>query len=181
MVLPFLSNSEVKRLSDISSPRRKREYLLSRTLIRYALKQVFALPFNHWDIIECNGARFRINNLPTPVFYSLSHSDGEISFVMAPKAIGIDIEVIKSRKNLRELAQQFMHVNELNCLGTPEEVLYFYRTWSAKEAYFKALSGENQLSTVLSEIQIWPLLNNGEWQQTDLTDEHFSRIVVMQA
>ncbi|MEI8649730.1 4'-phosphopantetheinyl transferase superfamily protein [Paraglaciecola sp. Hal342] len=82
---------------------------------------------------------------------------------------------------MRELAQQFMHVNELNCLGTPEEVLYFYRTWSAKEAYFKALSGENQLSTVLSEIQIWPLLNNGGWQQTDLTDEHFSRIVVMQA
>ena len=180
-VLPFLSDSEVKRLRRISNPRRRREYLLSRAVLRQALTQIFALPLNDWEITERDNALPSITNLPSPVFYSLSHSDSEINFVLADRAIGIDLEVIKPRKNLCELAQQFMHPDELTSLGTPADVWFFYRTWSAKEAYFKALSSEEQVSTVLSDVLIWTVLHKDTWQQTDLTDEQFSRIVVVQS
>lgn len=177
--LHLLGKSEVYRLRGITNPRRKREYILSRALIRYALSQVFEFPKEYWNLIECEHAPPYINNLPRPVFFSLSHSDSHIYFVLASKPIGIDVEVIKLRNNAPELAQEFMHRNELIELGTTADELFFYRTWSAKEAYFKALTAEEQASTVMSEVLIESVLNNGAWYQLDFSDQQFSRVVMV--
>ncbi|QHJ12075.1 hypothetical protein FX988_02321 [Paraglaciecola mesophila] len=176
--LCLLGESEVFRLRGITNPRRKREYILSRALIRYALSQVFSYPVDYWILTECSNAPPSVKNLPTPVFFSLSHSDSNIYFVLAKRPIGIDVELIKPRDNIHALAQQFMHANELIQLEEAADELFFYRTWSAKEAYFKALTPEVQASMVMSEVLIASVLNEEAWYQVDFSDQQFSRVVV---
>ena len=166
-VLDLLSDSEIGRLNEITNGRKRREYLLSRALMRHALWQHFQPQADTWQFVERSGATPLISNLPEGIHFSLSHSGGLICFAIADCTVGIDIETFFRRRDFSAMAEAFMNDEELAHLkqnGTIQAD-YFYRTWCAKEAYFKALPAAEQTTTFLRQLSYSDLTENStEWQ-----------------
>jgi len=74
---------------------------------------------------------------------SLSHSKGLIACAVGETSLlGVDIEQIRARKHLPELAAGVLHPDELaefSRLGEDSQTRFFYAKWVAKEALGKAL------------------------------------------
>jgi 4'-phosphopantetheinyl transferase len=75
--------------------------------------------------------------------FNLTHSGGlAVLGVCRDRAIGVDIEAIEPRQELERLVTRFFAPHEVEeFLGLPEElrVAGFFRTWTRKEAYIKAI------------------------------------------
>jgi len=149
-----MSKSELRRLNLIGSATRRREYLLSRSLIRHALNENFECPKSDWIISEVPGSPPVIENLPRQYYFSLSHSKSCIVFAMSNCPVGVDIEFMSRQRNFERLAEMFMNPAELDILRSDSvaQTEYFYRLWSAKEAYYKSLLPVEQAPVSLSDI-----------------------------
>ena len=135
------------------SSARRREYLLSRALLRHALGRRFGR--GHWDIDERERARPEIGNLPAGIEFGLSHSKGLICFALANRPLGIDIELAVAKPNFPAMAKMFMNPAERARLArcdAARQAGYFYRAWCAKEALYKLLPAAEQAVTRLAAI-----------------------------
>jgi 4'-phosphopantetheinyl transferase len=150
----LFSVSEKKRLNLIKNNNKRREYLLSRALMRHALSQYFHRQEKEWLFIERPESAPVISNLPENIYLSLSHSSGFICFAISSYPIGIDIEAANKQRDYSALAEIFMNEEELDCLVQNKltKADHFYRIWCAKEAYYKALSSSDQSATSLKKI-----------------------------
>lgn len=109
------------------------------------------------------------------VSFNLSHTKIAFAVVIADKGnIGIDIENITREVDVDNLAQQVLSTDEINYLNNvpeKERKTVFYRCWSRKEAYVKALgvgisvgnlrnltiTTNNQPTAMFSDYQIFDL------------------------
>jgi len=150
----LLSNSEKARLSAIKNPRKRREYLLSRALMRHGLAQKFSQDEGFWIFQDERNHSPKITNLPQLVYTSLSHSKGLIGFALAENTIGIDLEVIKDGRDFTEFTSIVMTEGEIYYLNEDpsEYILRFYKLWCSKEALYKTLSPKEQTHTHLSDL-----------------------------
>ncbi|MEH6579250.1 MAG: 4'-phosphopantetheinyl transferase superfamily protein [Amphritea sp.] len=175
----LLSPTEIKRLQATKSANKQREFLLSRALMRHAFSRQFKCPEKQWTFIERPGFLPEILNLPDDIYVSLSHSHGLICFAIYNSPIGIDLETTGKKRDFLELAETFMDDEELENLRQQESgpADSFYRSWCAKEAYYKALPLQDQASVSFKEIsipnifsreKIWTLLE-GKIKQTRLS------------
>ena len=75
--------------------------------------------------------------------FNLSHSGAMAACAMAlDEEIGIDIELIRSMSDLESIARRFFHTEECRQLLAQREEdreTAFFRCWTRKEAYIKAL------------------------------------------
>jgi 4'-phosphopantetheinyl transferase len=158
-VLEHLSSCEHKRLNSIKSNHKRREYLLSRALMRHALSEQFRRKPQEWDFVEKTNSPPTIKNLPEGYWLSLSHSNGTICFVLHKNPIGIDIEQRKARTNFSALAKAFMSEDELELLNSNETLISdnFYKVWCAKEAFYKMTSPTEQEGMYLKKIDYFGL------------------------
>ena len=182
MTEDFLSPSEKERLLLTGSPYKRQEYLLSRMLMRHALSQHFLRPEKDWLFIERKNLPPIINNLPSNIYVSLSHSDGFICFALSSSPIGVDVENGKENRNFKALAKSFMTNEELHYLEKNTENLsnIFYRTWCAKEAYYKAIPAIEQREISYKDIPVRALTNNEEkWYLTEGKIEEFFIAVIL--
>ena len=80
---------------------------------------------------------------PDRLMFNLSHSGGHILLaVTRGREIGVDVEVVQPRRLLLEIAQRHYHpreLDELNRRSAGAQVPQFYRYWTLKEAWIKAL------------------------------------------
>jgi len=163
----LFSDSEKNRLKSIKSNNKRGEYLLSRALMRHALSQHFQLQEKEWQFFERFDSAPVVCNLPKNTYLSLSHSDGLICFALSDCPLGIDIETTNKQRNYLALAEVFMNDKELDHLAQNESTQddQFYRTWCAKEAYFKALPATEQAITFLNQLSYSALIKNlTEWR-----------------
>jgi 4'-phosphopantetheinyl transferase len=161
----LLSTSEKTRLEATKNSNKKREFLISRSLMRHALSRQFGVPENEWDFIDKPNCPPLVNNLPKDIYISLSHSNGLICFAIYSSPVGIDIENVLTERDYKALGNIVMNNEELRILAhnKNEQANNFYRIWCAKEAYYKVLSRKTQLETSLKKISI-PTLINGKKQ-----------------
>jgi 4'-phosphopantetheinyl transferase len=79
----------------------------------------------------------------TPLQFNLSHSGAMAACAVArSEEVGIDIEKIRPMSDLERVAQRFFHPEEsrkLLALREEDRVPAFFRCWTRKEAYIKAL------------------------------------------
>jgi len=157
-----LSHSENQRLQATRNPNKRREYLLSRALMRHVLTQHFGSETNHWEFIERSCQAPTICYLPDNIHFSLSHSKGTICFALASCPIGIDLEKLNPKRNFLELAKAVMCEEEIVLLEQQPDKLAenFYRYWCAKEAYYKMLPEQQQSKIALKELSIPALQQN---------------------
>jgi 4'-phosphopantetheinyl transferase len=95
-----------------------------------------------------------VKNAPNNLHFNLSHSDNLVALVISTRGtIGVDIEIDRSR-SFMSIAERYFHPNEViqlqACDGANQRELFF-RFWTLKEAFFKALGGG--IATGLNKIQ----------------------------
>ncbi|MCA8953128.1 MAG: 4'-phosphopantetheinyl transferase superfamily protein [Planctomycetes bacterium] len=74
--------------------------------------------------------------------FSLSHSGKLTMIAVAMPELGLDCEKVRHLESYREIAEKHfspVEFEELERLGDGERLLAFYRCWTRKEAYIKAL------------------------------------------
>jgi len=178
----LLSQSEKRRLDATKSITKRREYLLSRALMRHAFSQRFNLPISEWDFIDKPNAAPVITNLQDKIFFSLSHSKGYICFVISPFPVGIDIEAINSQRNFSALADFFMSDEEKNILlntamNHDAQAKYFYRIWCATEAFYKATNVQYKANKI-TKSSILQTLEDDDWNISEFLIDSFMLSII---
>ncbi|MBV1788297.1 4'-phosphopantetheinyl transferase superfamily protein [Marinobacterium sp. D7] len=179
--LVLLPQRQQERYHAIKSAPRKKQYLYSRLLICSALSQLYRQPTTSWDIEDSTQASPFIHNLSSTCHTSLSHSHDLICFALSTAQVGVDVELMKARRNFKQLAELFMSEDELQRLPKDknEGNTYFYRLWCAKEALYKALPVQEQASTSLASISYHALLDQeSPWQLNEYIVDDYRVAVV---
>lgn len=121
--------------------RGKTEYIASRWLLR----KVLALYSGHAaaDLVFERTDKGKPHIAGSDIQFSLSHS-GHWALLAVGKHewLGIDIECTRDTRDLHAIADSYFHPDEYSCLkalDSLEQPAYFYRLWTLKEAFFKAI------------------------------------------
>ncbi len=144
--------------------------------MRHALSQCFPCPGNEWIFIERPNLPPEIRNLPDNIHTSLSHSNSLICFAIANSPVGIDIELANRNRDFLALAKTFMSNKEVQFLAQDKErqADIFYRTWCAKEAYYKAIPSTDQADLSFKDISARALIKNEtDWSLIEGKIEQF--------
>jgi 4'-phosphopantetheinyl transferase len=179
LLFDSLPVTQKNKASGLKSKKKKREFVVGRTLLIQALqseKNLQNLPL----ILEEAFAAPRVDSLDN-YYVSISHSGFLVCCVLHKFPIGIDIEYKKNRKDLIHKSDFFMSHEELETLKAMVEVErkhYFYEVWCAKEALFKALDSETQKQTSLKSIQLSRCSEGDGWSvfQRDMNNHHLSLV-----
>jgi len=117
--------------------------------------------------------------------FNISHTEGLVVVALAPKsALGVDVECKHRRGKTLEIADRFFHPQEINCIGQPvaelDQRALFFRFWTLKEAYVKALGDGLQRSL---QSFYFTLHTNGHVRLNDsvvAANEHNSQVMQYQ-
>lgn len=150
----ILSADEQARALNFKHPQKQLEFIATRTLVRHCLAKYLDTSAEMIEFATEPKGKPYVVNAPPNFYFNLSHSDHLVALAVSNKGvIGIDIEVDRSR-SFMSIAKRYFHTSELaqlqTCGGTNQRELFF-RFWTLKEAFFKALGGG--IATGLSKIQ----------------------------
>lgn len=132
--------------------RGKESYLASRWLLRKVLSRYTGLAPEAVIFLRTDKGKPYLPQ--SDIRFSLSHSgDWALLAVGKVELIGVDIEAVRATRDLRGIAENYYHPHEIAQLQTLAGVVqsdYFYRLWTLKEAFFKALG--TGISTGLEKV-----------------------------
>ncbi len=140
----IISDDERARAMRFHFPQHKMEYVFSRIYLRTILSKYAAISphlirFNYTDY----GKPAIANRTNSNLKFNFSHSNGFALYaVTLDNEIGIDLELIQQSDIDDEIAVKSLTSNELarfTELPARERIEFFYKCWTRKEAYSKAL------------------------------------------
>jgi 4'-phosphopantetheinyl transferase len=138
----MLSQDELQRASRFTTDELQRSFIIARGTLRTLLGRYVGIeprnvqllygPHGKPSVATCNRISF-----------NTSHSGGMVLYgITRGCEIGIDIELVRPLPNMNEIAQQFFcseEISEFMSLPALNRELGFYRFWTRKEAYVKAV------------------------------------------
>ncbi len=144
-LLSFLTQDEHERAKRFVRPKDRDHFIVARGVLRHILSRY--LPIGPGEL------RFCYNSYGKPalsyetgashIMFSVAHSHGlGLYAVTSGKAVGVDIEYIRSNINYEQIAASTFSAAENNALQLlPIELRLraFFTCWTRKEAYIKAL------------------------------------------
>jgi 4'-phosphopantetheinyl transferase len=170
-----LSSSETNHYGSFLRRERQRQFLLGRTLLRFAVSNLTGLPVDALDVVERPGnAPLLVLPDPQPASpnFSLSHSRHWVACVVSRDVtLGLDIEVNETARDTNAISEWVFYPSEhrwLLTLSNAERVSAFYQIWCAREAFHKLLCNlgrEADLSPSV-EINVAQQLERFGWHQT---------------
>ncbi len=144
-LLPLLSTDEHQRAAAFYSPDDRNKYITSRGGLRVVLATVLGA--------EAREIAFEYGQHGKPalavpwnaggIHFNVSHS-GEFALIVVSKGtrVGVDVEFERTDVELEKLARRFFSDSDCERLLTLPEAEWmraFYRCWTRKEAYIKAV------------------------------------------
>ncbi len=127
-----LYENEWKRLSAISHPHKRLEYLSSRLCMKELLKIA-----NHMRVESLNRANGQPYLSNHSHYISYTHSGPYSAVIASPLfEVGIDIEYTRRKRNL-ETRFLFLNAQELDAFDRDPSFERFILAWSAKETLYK--------------------------------------------
>lgn len=143
--LPILSEDELERHSKFVYQKDKHQYLVTHVLTRYVLSEYLPhIPPSDWQFNHSKHGKPSIRNevLPFALNFNISKSHGtSVVAITREFNVGVDVELINSEIQPKEIAQYFFSVKEasdLNHLSGHLIADRFFSLWTLKEAYIKA-------------------------------------------
>lgn len=153
-----LDDDERQKANVFKLPLLRERYIAVRGLLRLALA-------SYLDA-EPASLRFEAGEYGKPALscgslhFNLSHSDDRLLIAVADfPDVGIDIEAIKPRGSLDALAERCFSERELALwrqLPEDRQMMGFYRLWTKKEAFVKAVGRGLALGMELCEFDLEP-------------------------
>jgi 4'-phosphopantetheinyl transferase len=122
----------------------RHSYLLSHVLVRLALSHYLSLPPKCWTFRRgLHGKPSLSGPTEIPMKFNLSHTTGvAVCGVTVGREVGVDVEALPARANMREVAARFFSKPEVELVQklTPEESdQRSLELWTLKESFVKAL------------------------------------------
>ena len=140
----YLSPDEQQRAARFHFDRDRTRYITDRGILRSILgKHLDIAPDRLLFSYGPRGKPELIQDDNIPVRFNVSHTQAQALFaVTRDRVLGIDIEYMRPLAEIEHLAEQCFSVVEQTVFrGLPEQErqVAFYRCWTRKEAYVKAL------------------------------------------
>jgi len=137
----LLSEDERSKAQSFKFPHLRDRYIAARGMLRQTLAGYLAA--------DPAGLRFVTGDYGKPALagdalhFNVSHTADALIIAIADIAnIGVDIETVKPHRNLDSLAERCFSEREYRGwrqLAEDEQLLVFYRLWTKKEAFVKAV------------------------------------------
>jgi len=153
-----LSPDELIRASRFHFPADRQRFAASRALLRTILGGYLATEPKRLDFSYSNKEKPSLGpaHADTDVTFNVSHSGGIALLAFARRReIGVDVEQVRSNFDVEAIARRFFSAHEqeqLAALANEEKFEAFFRCWTRKEAYIKAV-GEG-LSLPLHQFDV---------------------------
>lgn len=160
-----LSEEEQQKAASFYFAKHRRHYELAHQYLRWVLSQYLGLAPS---VIEFTQTAFGKPSLARhhntqELQFNLSHSDSLIAVAIGKThALGVDIETMKTHKDINTLAEHCFSTQEWQAFSTIEsskQPAEFYRHWSRKEAYIKAIGTGLHTPTTSFSIDVAPKQN----------------------
>lgn len=144
-----LSSEELRRAN--SFKQRRQEFIATRLFMRLCLARYAGLPpaalkfstgASGKPFLTANTPHPTPSRLPLPEF-NLSHCGNLAVLAVSDFQVGLDIETPRKR-TFMSIAERYFHPDELRQLqaaATQDQQQLFFKFWTLKEAFFKALGG----------------------------------------
>ena len=138
----ILSADERERVRRFHFERDRSRWLAGRGCLRMLLGRYFCVPPETLSFDYGPFGKPRLIGLKTPLQFNASHS-GDILLIAVTldRAVGIDVERIRSDLSVLEIAERFFSPRERSALAAMPDALRtdaFFDCWTRKEAYIKA-------------------------------------------
>ncbi len=133
-----LSADEKSRTRSITTVARRQQFLAGRWLARTMLCDAFGSARADWRISADPQTKPCV--LDHSAHLSIAHSGDYVACALADEAVGIDVERIKARRPVVDMAQWVCSLKEqhmLRGLDGDEVHMQFARLWTRKEARLK--------------------------------------------
>jgi 4'-phosphopantetheinyl transferase len=141
-LLFLLSIEEKKRAEAYKQADKAFAYIIAHGFMRLFLSAITQIPAQELAFLQGHYGKPYLVQAPELAF-NLSYSKRFLFFAHGSKGqIGVDIEAMRKLPNLLQIIEQQFHPDEkalLLRLSDDEQVKQFYRIWTCKEAYIKAL------------------------------------------
>lgn len=142
--LGLLNPDELKRLDRFVFPKHKKQFLISRALVRTVLGQY--LEQSPESIVFARNAygkpRIASFERSLPISFNLSHTNGlSVLAVSLNDELGVDTEYLTRKVDILNLAKRYFSEQEyagLAALDVKDFDKRFLELWTLKEAYIKA-------------------------------------------
>lgn len=141
----LLSKEEVQQQQHFYFERDRHRYLVTRAMVRTVLSRYADVEPGEW--------RFTVNAYGKPsidvahaaarkIEFNVSHAGGLVVLAVAhERALGVDVENVRSQRAAVEIADRFFAPEELQALHAlpkAEQPQRFFEYWTLKESYVKA-------------------------------------------
>jgi 4'-phosphopantetheinyl transferase len=180
---PVLSADEWLRAQKFKCVSAKKAFMLGRYMLRHILGQrLNQLP---QELVFAYGEKEKPHLVAGELSFNLSHSGDVVVLAVSNFEVGIDVEQVKSRQSMLELAERFFSLQEQMCIKNSSNPLQaFYQIWVAKEAYLKALglgisAGLDSFSVMNKDNQLCAQVGAYHLTPLDLFDGYCAAVAAM--
>lgn len=142
-LLHQLSHDELQRANRFRFERDRRHFIAARGYLRELLGDYLTCAPRSIEFMYSKYGKPQVSGASLP--FNVSHADGKAVFVLSSsadiEAIGVDIESMKRKVEVRLVAKHFFapaEVEALFALPVSEQFAAFLRCWTRKEAFIKA-------------------------------------------
>ena len=138
-----------ERLCAVKNPTARRESLCAGLLLSHVLRLHGLDPDEPVTVLPAGKPVFAGRE---DVFFSLSHSGGQVLCALSDRPVGADVQQVREA---RLTVARWFHPEErrwLDSLPAEERQAGLFRLWTRKEAWVKAVSAERMMS--LSEADV---------------------------
>ncbi|HFK2740602.1 TPA: 4'-phosphopantetheinyl transferase superfamily protein [Enterococcus faecalis] len=133
-LLPYLTKEEIIKSKDYKSEIAKINYLVSRAILNLYLKGLLEKGIN--DLIvkrDKNNKPYLENTIGLK--FNISHTEGLVLLAFSKREVGIDVEKINFKFEFKDILENCFTRDEI--INIDNNIISFYRYWTAKEAYLK--------------------------------------------
>nr|KAB0646071.1 4'-phosphopantetheinyl transferase superfamily protein [Aerococcus sanguinicola] len=133
-LLSYLTEEEIIKSKDYKSEIAKINYLVSRAILNLSLKGLLEKGIN--DLIvkrDKNNKPYLENTIGLK--FNISHTEGLVLLAFTKREVGIDVEKINFKFEFKDILENCFTRDEI--INIDNNIISFYRYWTAKEAYLK--------------------------------------------
>ncbi|OYT16435.1 MAG: hypothetical protein B7C24_07715 [Bacteroidetes bacterium 4572_77] len=136
----MLPNSLALKIASFKFPSDQQRSLMAHLIWRSFYSDLYQKEWNSFELLYNKQEKPSIKN-HAQAFFNISHSGNQIVVVFSDKEIGVDVE--KNKGDRRKLNKRVFTKEEIGDMKKQTslvlEIAYFYRLWSLKESYMKAI------------------------------------------
>jgi len=152
-----LSEDELERAARFHFPKHRERFIICRGILRVILGAYLAQPPAEVKFVYGENGKPALAEIPgtRPLCFNLSHSSELALYALIRDGeLGVDVELIRSVPEARQIARRSFSATECGYLDTVEQLLpeTFFECWTRKEAYIKATG--LGLSVPLNEFDV---------------------------